>query len=1201
MKHLPLGILITLFALLGHCTPLHAQNSDTTIIPDQTPLFSCDFEASDAMNIWEQRWVRSGGGTWSRVTDSKRPVGKRQTAQCKSGSLNPTNTWLITPNITLPADADGYYLRWMHRLVRGGSTSPTIEVRLAASADTIADGAPTSDYSTVLYTKTADVSNYESQQVSLAQYGGQTIRIAFVDIDNYGVCYVFIDDVEIVPTYKPEIALTVPDSVEVGDTLHLTATVIQGYTTGMTVEWHSTMEARGEATLTYDSLQATIVYNTDGIDTITVIANGRYGNDTSTATMWIPDPLRFFVPHTSIIADATRIDAPDTIGFKAVLTSGSSNGLGHTWSSTMASTGRATMDATLSADSITIVYLTAGHDTVTVATVNDYGIDYDTLIVAVCDSISLFPWRADFNEGIDCWYTTRSDNQSYYSWVATDGSALMGNIYGFDDPAGALITPPIVLPADSVLSLKWTARGYSLYSIKISPTGGTADSSFYLLRRDTIIRNTVHRHLDLDDYAGQTIRIGIFKEHTTAIFNSYLYIDSLAILPLYAPKVSISGPKHVLADSIGAHLSATLTQGLDSLLTYSWSSTMTNNGTATMYSLGSNVDILYSVGGTDTITCVVTNHFGSDTATFILGVGDCGTVAAEDYTNGFATKLDCWYQPADCRWRSNFSGSAISSVSNRHFRSYMVSQGVSIPADAGNDMVLEWEVNSSGAHLVHNYTIMVAVGDYTDTGNYTTLFVDTVDLTAAVQRRVNLGSYAGRVVHFVLVHDPINITNFAADVRTLAIMNLRVRDLRKPEVRIETPTTVFSNENNLVMARLDVGTSVGLSYTWSSTMAAAGWATMTVSADSLHINYSASGTDTLTCIATNAYGIDTATVVVTVIDCSPKSLPWTENFGTTPAVSYDAANGKLPNCWHSYWNGTNAVYAPHVIPTDGYQYIGTLPSPALLMLAGISSGFDTVGQVTLPRFIQPSQELAIAFDYCFENVSRGTLTVGYVDNSDTFVAIADMTPHSGSYRRDTVLLGAIPYSDASIALRWRYNGTFFYGVDIDDIEVFEVPFTHTVTVSSNVDGICQPYGSGRYLDSSTVEIGYNILDTIAEGGYWRFQGWSDGGTGNPRQILVVSDTTIVSLFEWVPTQGIEETGSSRWNVEVFPNPASTDVTVRVSRPSTLMLLDLQGRTVIPSTAVNTQFPIRKSQLAPGTYFLRVTTDNSTMTKKLVIL
>ena len=421
-----------------------------------------------------------------------------------------------------------------------------------------------------------------------------------------------------------------------------------------------------------------------------------------------------------------------------------------------------------------------------------------------------------------------------------------------------------------------------------------------------------------------------------------------------------------------------------------------------------------------------------------------------------------------------------------------------------------------------------------------------------------------------------------------------------PLVRFSSSRWVaYAGDTTTFSAQLLDGLTDNLRFSWHSSL----MDTTTVTMDPvLTIVYNVGGCDTLTLVATNAYGSATVSAVVTAIDCPPiASLPWTEDFETTPAVSFNAPNGQLPNCWYGYWNGMNFAYTPHVIPTYGYQFDGLLPSQALLLLAGKIVGFDTVSQVALPRFSQPSQELAIAFNYRFEFTRMGTLTVGYVDNSDTFVAVANMTPHDRSYRRDTVLLGAIPYSNASIALRWQCSNGVFFGVAIDDIEVFEVPFTHTVTVSSNVDGICEPYGSGRYLDSSTVEIGYNILDTVAEGGYWRFRGWSDGGTGNPRQILVVSDTTIVSLFEWVPTQGIEEAGSTKWNVEVFPNPASTDVTVRVSRPSTLMLLDLQGRTVIPPTTVNTQFPIRKSQLAPGTYFLRVTTDNSTLTKKLVIL
>ena len=126
----------------------------TAISPAHAPLFSCNFEADDAMDVWEQRWVTSDGGTWLRVSDNTRPVGNRWTARCQSGSLNPTNTWLITPNITLPADADGYFLRWKQRVVDNMGFNPTFEVRLAAATDTIADGAPTSAYSTILFTST---------------------------------------------------------------------------------------------------------------------------------------------------------------------------------------------------------------------------------------------------------------------------------------------------------------------------------------------------------------------------------------------------------------------------------------------------------------------------------------------------------------------------------------------------------------------------------------------------------------------------------------------------------------------------------------------------------------------------------------------------------------------------------------------------------------------------------------------------------------------------------------------------------------------------------------------------------------------------------------------------------------------------------------------------------------------------------------
>ena len=453
-----------------------------------------------------------------------------------------------------------------------------------------------------------------------------------------------------------------------------------------------------------------------------------------------------------------------------------------------------------------------------------------------------------------------------------------------------------------------------------------------------------------------------------------------------------------------------------------------------------------------------------------------------------------------------------------------------------------------------------------------------------------------------------------ADTVTVTVSNIYGRNTTSqvisvinyplPQVSLVVPNNVAMRETVVYSASLNRCWQRGLSIRWHSSLlnqwheGGSQWA----------IVYPEVGTDTVTVIVSNVDGSAAASVVVDVIDCSPiASLPWTENFNTIPAVRYDAANGKLPNCWYSYWNGTNATYAPHVISSNGYPFIDVLPSPALLMMAGEIWDCDTVEQVTLPRFNRPLQELAIAFDYRFEDIDVGTLTVGYVDNNDTFVGIADMLPYAGDYpcyHRDTVFLNAITYSNASLALRWTSHGAR-HGLAIDNIEVFSINHAsdtlwRVVAVTSNVEGICEPYGSGLHLNNSTVEIGYNILDTVAEGGYWRFQGWSDGGTGNPRQILVVSDTTIVSLFEWVPTQGISNVSTQ--TINIYPNPASGKVTVELVNTSvaTVSLIDMNGRAL---SSYSFQSPVSSfdvSGLPSGIYFVKVASQTGIAISKLVV-
>lgn len=159
---------------------------------------------------------------------------------------------------------------------------------------------------------------------------------------------------------------------------------------------------------------------------------------------------------------------------------------------------------------------------------------------------------------------------------------------------------------------------------------------------------------------------------------------------------------------------------------------------------------------------------------------------------------------------------------------------------------------------------------------------------------------------------------------------------------------------------------------------------------------------------------------------------------------------------------------------------------------------------------------------------------------------------------------------------------------------------HTVSVTANVAGACEPYGSGVYPDSSIVEIGYMMTDIGTQGGQWQFLGWSDGDRDNPRHILVTSDTAIVALFEWVAdsTEGINELSIFSSQFSIYPNPASMTVTVETDQPSTLTLTDATGRECGRWKVENGKTTLDISPLSAGVYFVRLST--SPTIRKLII-
>lgn len=1133
--------------------------------------------------------------------------------------------------------------------------------------------------------------------------------------------------------------------------------------------------------------------------------------------------------------------------FNAVWVHGAADNIGYTWQSSLMGITEAT-----TSPQYAMTYTVGGTDTLTTIVTNAYGADTVVTLVNVipCPDISVFPWTENFDNSIHCWLPLEGSD---WRGTTTDGYSEMGSLMFSLSAVGVdswIAMRAIHVPgdADDSLLLSWDAYSSNVPSsfhhnyYILATTGNYDDTMAY----DTLYHSSPDytwpmwpSHFSgcvpIGQYAGQTIHIA-FRNHpmenSTTGLQDLLFIDNVKIYSSKPPVLSM--PATGQAD-VGdtTFYEAYLQQGSASGLTYSWYSSLLGSTVVTTTPI---VAMVYPVTGVDTLTLIATNNYGSDTVVMVVRVSSC-SVQLVPWHETFSTagSVDCWR--GDWQWSSYGGGSALSATGR------FASPLIDVPLDTVG-LQLKWNKSLYGA-----YRVLVSpsggylADDFTDTlysGNGTGAFA------------ASLNVYAGQQVRIAFE----KTTN----------SNVRIEGLELDYNSIPPTATIFASglqvrtfDTLTVTATLNACSPRSFVDCWHSTLLDTTIVTGTVA----NIVYSIEGIDTITYMVSNQYGADTQQVVVQVVDCSFRPLPFSEDFNSvegalpmcwdavwggsdanapqirslssgspspdgtpllqlraglstglrdtvivlmprmadtlnhlslsfwyafesysngnlsvgymvgdsyvhfadvqrqavgrrctlgltdlpdnaerlafrfvyggstwysvsldnielTPLVPVDTshcdskplpyavnfnpntgtiAQGEmLPACWQSIWGGA-ANNAPHV-GLFGTAYFSPDNTEALIVNAGVYNGYDTVAYIILPGFADTLKNLSVSFWYAFENVTKGTLAVGYIEDS-VFVSVIDVIPaqynaSAGVYgRRDTVSFSTdtLCPSDARIALRWCCN-VVWYGVAIDDLAVWytdcptcssdttQVPpspdtvwrsvtmlcdstmgsvfgggtypdssmvtigasalegyhfvewndgdtntlrsillvcdtvFTaffaidslpptppapdtvwRTVMVTANVDGVCETYGSGRYMDSCTVEVGFQMLDTATMGGRWQFLGWSDGEAGISRNILVVSDTAVIAQFEWIEDSvGIAGVWAGEWRL--YPNPASTSVTVEVEQPAVMTLLDVSGREVLRRglSAGGTEVDI--SPLPRGVYFLRL--DGSAVVKKLIV-
>ena len=185
--------------------------------------------------------------------------------------------------------------------------------------------------------------------------------------------------------------------------------------------------------------------------------------------------------------------------------------------------------------------------------------------------------------------------------------------------------------------------------------------------------------------------------------------------------------------------------------------------------------------------------------------------------------------------------------------------------------------------------------------------------------------------------------------------------------------------------------------------------------------------------------------------------PFTEGFeGITGTHIYSETNGIIPTCWDSYSEGS--VY-PHIINSGSYYYVheGT----GTMYFKGEAS---TNSYLALPIFTNDLSTLIVSFWMQTENASSGTLSLGYITDTDvnynTYQVIKTYDNYSTSMIERQTYLGSntIPSNATRLVFRWQYTGTSWYGACIDDVTVEIAPsFTKEIKGYSIGEGAVNWY------------------------------------------------------------------------------------------------------------------------------------------------
>lgn len=648
-------------------------------------------------------------------------------------------------------------------------------------------------------------------------------------------------------------------------------------------------------------------------------------------------------------SNAYSVNIGDTLSLDANLMSGDVDS--YTWTSPMLESGLAEI-VSQDTTNVLIVYSAAGSDLLTVTASNANGEASRSVLVTVIDNslVSSFPYSTGFEDGDDCsWYTANSFNGWYIGsatayegsnslYISRDNGASNLMADGLTGQSYAYRHVEVPASGEYTLSFMWKAAGtagsrymraYIADSV-VHPVAGSSPSSEWTLIGSECVSSSSWTQFA----APFTMLEG---QHTIIL---YWYGTGNQNPPVAVDNISID------INTCPTPVSLSLVDASESSLTIGWTalgdegSWLLTVGDAEPIEVSENPYPITDLDENVEYTVSLRAYCAPGDTSFALSGTfrtTCAPVSAIPWTETFATNenVTCWttldldaYTSSNWNYSSGYMRSGANYNANAN--DWLISPAIVLPDDA-EGLVVSWDAYGSSYSSYGSHLRVLLSTSGMDTASFTTELAS-IDAGAWTNYTAPIDNLAGQTVRIAFVHDSYNDNG-------VQVRNVQIRSALVPVVSVQGPGLTDINVPVVMRAVLHEGASP-VTYSWSSSLGV----TPVAAADSAVFTYTATGTDTVTLIASNAHGADTAVAVIRVYDFAPAVMPFSEDFETS------AANWLLSNGTNGWYigpaesnGGSNGLY----ISNDGGLTNGYNNAAATYSFASRYVSFDSAGTYTL--------------------------------------------------------------------------------------------------------------------------------------------------------------------------------------------------------------------------------------------------------------